>query len=230
MIMRIPSVLAVVAAIINGLPTYGQFETGDLFLSAGGSYKSKKYTFKETLDSQIDLQVGYYPVPRVGVGFLSSWGLSEFSYSKTDDYTGATSFNYKEGHWGGIGPFVRGNLGDPTFSVFGQLSAIFGRVEQDSENNLTDGNEMYYREEGNFQQLAFSVGLWWYFTRRFGAEVLGSADWTFAKIRSGNVSSNGEVENNEPQRVEDTGGGGSLRLIYWFRLDKGARKPASKGG
>ncbi|MEO8590461.1 MAG: hypothetical protein ABI432_13885 [Flavobacteriales bacterium] len=227
--MRSASTLVLGAVIMMVMPAHGQFETGDLLLSVGGSYKAKQYDLKETLNSEIDLQLGYYPIPRVGVGLIGNWGLSEFDYAKTNEITGVTETNYKEGHWGGIGPYVRGHLGSPDFSVFGQLSAVFGRVEQDSENNLTDGNDQYYRQEGNFQQYGFSMGVWWYFTRRFGAEILGTSDWTFAKIRSGNVSTNGELDSSEPQRIDDTGGGGSIRLIYWFRLDKGAKKPPANG-
>ncbi|MBL7965048.1 MAG: hypothetical protein JNM31_14535 [Flavobacteriales bacterium] len=202
-----------------------QFEKGDFFTSFGGSWKSQQYRVKETLDREIDLQIGYYPISRMGVGMLSAWGLSKFSYAETNQISGVTKSNRKDGYWGGVGPFIRGNLGIPRFSVFGQMSALFGRVEQDSENNLAGGAMMTTRAEGNFQQYAFSAGLWYYFTRRFGAEILGSADWTFANITSGTVGTDGELLNANSARYDDTGGGWSLRLMYWFRLDKGAKKP-----
>lgn len=192
-------------------------------ISLGGSWKSEQYRVKESLDEELDLLIGYYPIKRFGVGVTGSWGLSKFSYAETDDYTNTTEYNYKDGHWFGMGPCIRGHLGSPEFSIFGQMSAIFGSVEQDSENNLA-GTALEYRQEGSFQQYSFGAGLWWYFTRRFGAEFIGTADWTEAQITSGTVASDGRIENPNSENYDDNGGGWSVRLIYWFRLDKAAKK------
>jgi hypothetical protein len=210
-------------------PLLAQYDEGDFMISFGGSWKSEEYRVKETIDQELDLMVGYHPLKRMGVGLVGNWGLTEFSYAEEDPGTGITYTNYKKGNWGGIGPYIRGHLGPPEFSAFAQLSAVFGKLEQDSENNLTDGNYLYYRQEGNFQQYSFGAGVWWYFTRRIGVEVLGLADWTVANVRSGNVGSDGEVDNYNSERYEASGGGWSLKLLYWFRLDGGARKPGDPG-
>lgn len=208
---------------------HAQFNEGDFMISLGGSWKSEEYRVKETLDEELDLMIGYHPLSRMGVGLAGNWGLSEFSYAEDDPASGITYTNYKKGRWFGLGPYVRGHLGPPEFSAFAQLSAVFGTMEQDSENNLTDGNYLYYRQEGSFQQYSFGAGVWWYFTRRFGVEVLGLADWTVADVRSANVGSDGELENVNSERYEASGGGWSLKLLYWFRLDKGVKKPAGPG-
>lgn len=227
--MRHAPIVLSAALLTVGASLQAQWERGDFVLGAGGSWKSEEYRVKETLDSELDMIIGYYPIPRMGVGLLGNWGLTKFSYAEEDPADGVTYTNYKEGHWGGVGPFIRGHLGIPKFSVFGQLSAVFGSVEQDSENNLTDGNLTYYRQEGGYQQYAFAAGVWYFFTRRFGAEFVGSADWTFATIRSGTVENDGEITNYNEKNYDDTGGGWSLKLLYWFRLDKGAKKPADPG-
>ncbi|HMC97992.1 MAG TPA: hypothetical protein VKG92_10070 [Flavobacteriales bacterium] len=222
-LLLLPSLLLLVQGTVHA-----QFNKGDLVLSLGGSYKSKEYDLKETLDSQIDLQIGYYPVPRIGVGLAGNWGLSRFSYAQPAG--DITYTNFKEGHWGGIGPYVRGHLGHPDFSVFGQLGAVFGSVDQDLENNLTTGIYSAAKQKGTYQQYSFAFGAWWYFTRRLGVEVLGTADWVYAQIQYGTVGADGEVTYADTSHHDDSGGGFSLRLVYWFRLDKGAKKPQEPGG
>ena len=191
---------------------FAQFYEGDFMISAGGSWKAKNYTLKESLDSQLDIQIGYYPMERLGLGLLGNYGLSQYSYSETKG-DGVTYVKYRDGRWGGVGPYVRYHLGDERFSFFGQLSIVFGRVGQDSESNLTEGTPLYYREEGNYSQVGISGGIWWYFTPRFGAEAIVSSEWVTANIRSGNVESDREVAEYGKARITDNGGGGTIRLI-----------------
>ena len=195
---------------------------GMFFTSVGGSWKAKEYRVKNTLRWSIDPQVAFFVNDWLSVGLGGTFGFDEFNYTETNVITGITRSNLQEGRWWGLGPTIRGHLGSSKFGLFAQLSAHFGELEKNTENNFTDLDDTYLREQGSFQMYTFSPGAAYYFSPKFGAEVMAHAWWTLADVRSGNVTDNGQVEQFNSARYDATGGGWSVNLIYFFSLAQGA--------
>ncbi|MCB0794308.1 MAG: hypothetical protein KDB88_06190 [Flavobacteriales bacterium] len=191
---------------------------GNFFLSAGGSWKAEEYRVKSKLRWSLDPQVGYFVIDKVSIGLIGNIGFSEFDYSETNEITGITKTNLKEGGWWGLGPAVRGHLGSEKFALFAQLSALFGSLEQNSENNFTENNDTYLREKGSYQMVSFSPGFAWNFIPKLGVEALAHFYWASAYVRSGNVSQDGQVDELNAQQYSATGGGWSVNLVYFFGL------------
>ena len=201
----------------------GPLQKGNFFVSAGGSWKSKEYRVKSDLRWSIDPQVGYFLTDRLSVGVGSTFGFTAFDYSETNSITGVTATNSSNGNWWGIGPTIRGYLGSEKFALFGQLSGNFGQLEKTSENNFTIGNDTYLREQGSFSMYSFSPGAAFYFGPKIGAEVMATAYWVIANVRSGNVTEDGQVEELNSAKYDATGGGWAINLVYFFSLAGGAQ-------
>jgi len=221
-VLLLASLVLVTAAKAQRTDDSPPWRKGMFFASVGGSWKAKEYRVKNTLRWSIDPQVAFFVNDWLSVGLGGTFGFDEFNYTETNVITGITRSNLQEGRWWGLGPTVRGHLGSSKFGLFAQLSAHFGELEKNTENNFTDLDDTYLREQGSFQMYTFSPGAAYYFSPKFGAEVMAHAWWTLADVRSGNVTDNGQVEQFNSARYDATGGGWSVNLIYFFSLAQGA--------
>ncbi len=200
------------------------FRKGRFYASGAASWKTEDYDLKDKKRWNLEPQVGYFVIDNVAVGIGGVIGLNEFNYVQDNLALGTTTYNYKETTWGALGPVVRGHIGGPRVSAFGQLGAFFGGIDQTSENNYaTGGTTANMTQQGSFQLYDFGAGLAWYYKQTVGLELMAHYYIGAAQTTTNIVYDNGDVVNYPRSKNNADGGGATIGVVVLFGLSKGQK-------
>ena len=206
------------------------FRKGRFFVSTAASWKTQDYDLKDTKTWNLEPVVGYFVKDNLAVGLGGVIGLHAFDYVQDNTAIGSTTFEDEDTNWGALGPMVRGHIGGPRISAFGQIGAYFGSIDQTSVNNrTTNGSVANKVQQGGFQLYDFGAGIAYYFKGMVGIEFMGHYYLGYAQTTTDITYDTGEQINYAKSNNNADGGGASIGLVVLFGLAKGqaAAAPAN---
>jgi len=201
------------------------FRKGRFYASGAISWKTEDYDLKDKKQWNLEPQVGYFIIDNVAVGIGGVVGVNDFNYVQDNLALGTTTYNNKETTWGAMGPVVRGHIGGPRVSAFGQLGGYFGSIEQNGDNNLNTGGAVSkINQQGSFQLYDFGAGLAWYYKQTVGLELIAHYYLGYSQTSQTITDDTGEATTYPKARNNADGGGASVGLVFLFGLSKGKAK------